>query len=55
MKYMMLSQMMKGKNGGLGDVLPLLMMGGSFGDGLFEGLFDEEDPEETSEAEQDPE
>ncbi|MBO6208638.1 MAG: hypothetical protein J6O73_17150 [Lachnospiraceae bacterium] len=55
MKYMMLSQMMKGKGGGLSDALPLLMMGGSFGDGLFEGLFDEEDPEDAPEAEKDSE
>ena len=48
MKYMMLSQMMKGKNGGLGEVLPLMMMGQGFGDGLFEGLFDEDIAEDVS-------
>ena len=48
-KYMMLSQMMKGDNGstgmsmsgngGMGAMLPLMMMGGNMGD-MFDGMFD---------------
>lgn len=44
MKYMMLSEMMKGNGtsstaGGLGNILPLMMMNGSAGN-MFDGLFD---------------
>ncbi len=52
MKYMMLSQMMKGKEGGLKETLPLLLMGQGMGDGLFDGLFDDE-PEDEPEEERD--
>jgi len=49
LKYMMLSEMMKGgnasSNGGMSGMLPLLLMGRG-GEGLFEGIFDMEDPEE---------
>ena len=46
MKYMMLSEMMKGSSGkgGMNNMLPLLMMGNGGGD-FFEGLFDPEDIE----------
>ena len=46
---MMLSEMMKGgnasSNGGMSGMFPLLLMGRG-GEGLFEGIFDMEDPEE---------
>lgn len=49
MKYMLMSEMMKGGNtiGGnqMGSMLPLMMMGGDFG-GMFDGLFDEDEDEE---------
>ena len=39
MKYMMLSSMMKGKeNGGMGSLLPLMLMGGR--GGMTDDLFD---------------
>lgn len=59
MKYIMLSEMMKGGNGGsMSNMLPLMMMGGGMSD-MFGGMFDfddddEDDSEETeneSEAE----
>ncbi|MBO6166011.1 MAG: hypothetical protein J6O17_06565 [Eubacterium sp.] len=49
MKYMMLSEMMKGNgnnNGALNGILPLMMLGKN-GDGLFDGLFDMEGDEES--------
>lgn len=48
LKYMMLSQMMKGDNGstgmmngngGMSSMLPFMMMGGNMGD-MFDGMFD---------------
>ena len=56
MKYMMISEMMKGNgagNGGagIGSVLPLMMLGKNT-DGLFEGMFDmDEDDDDTDEDE----
>lgn len=51
MKYMLMSEMMKGNNFGSGSgsnaMLPFMMMGGGFGD-MFDGLFDDEE-EETEE------
>ncbi|MBR3307962.1 MAG: hypothetical protein IKI75_12015 [Lachnospiraceae bacterium] len=41
MKYMCLSQMMKGGGGEKNSLLPLLMLGGG-GNGLFEGVFDDD-------------
>ena len=62
MKYMLMSEMMKGNGGfgtgsGMNSMLPFMMMGGSgFGD-MFEGMFDEEDDDEdddtASETEED--
>ena len=50
MKYMMLSAMMKGKEGGFPGLVPLMIgMKGDFG--FMEDLFDE--PEETAEGEED--
>lgn len=41
MKYMMLSEMMKDKNGISGNnLLPLMMMGNGGFDGIFDGMFD---------------
>lgn len=59
MKYMMMSEMMKGNGNGNGDsgmsvMLPFMMMGenaGSIFDGMFE--FDEENSEEDSEESED--
>lgn len=40
MKYMMLSEMMKGNNGNMSNMLPMMMLGGNgFGD-MFDGMFD---------------
>lgn len=55
MKYMMLSEMMKGNSGdsgnGMSAMLPLMMMGGNMGS-IFEGMFDFDDEEaEESEGE----
>lgn len=51
MKYMLMSEMMKGNNFGSGSnaMLPFMMMGGGFGD-MFDGLFDDE-AEEAEEEE----
>ena len=50
MKYMMLSGLMKGKEGGgLSDLLPLMMLGGKT-DGLMEDLFDLDEDETEKEA-----
>jgi len=49
MKYMMLSEMMKGnsKGGGMSELLPLLLLGNK-GDGLFDGIFGlDEDGEDS--------
>lgn len=43
MKYMMLSEMMKGNNGNMSNMLPMMMlMGGGANpfDGMFDGMFD---------------
>lgn len=54
MKYMLMSEMMKGNNFGSGSgsnaMLPFMMMGGGFGD-LFDGLFDDEEEETEEETE----
>lgn len=57
MKYMLMSEMMKGNNFGFGSgsnaILPFMMMGGGFGD-MFDGLLDDEDgtiEDETTEDE----
>jgi len=41
-KYMMMSEMMKGNNssGNMGNILPLMMMGGGNFENMFEGMFD---------------
>lgn len=62
MKYMLMSEMMKGTGGfgtgsGMNSMLPFMMMGGGgFGD-MFEGMFDGEDDGEdddtVSETEED--
>ena len=64
LKYMMLSQMMKGENnssgmlngksGGMSAMLPFMMMGGNMGE-MFDGMFDfdvdnDTDVEEEEEA-----
>ena len=54
MKYMMLSEMMKGNgnnNNGLNGILPLMMLGKK-SDGLFDGLFDLEEDEEDEDEEE---
>ena len=53
MKYMMLSEMMKGSagKGGMNNMLPFLMMGKGGGD-FFEGLFAPEDIEEDDEGDE---
>ena len=55
MKYMMLSEMMKDKNGISGNnMLPLMMMGNGGFDGIFDGMFDfdyDEDDENDEEQE----
>ncbi|MCR5251821.1 MAG: hypothetical protein K6E50_14575 [Lachnospiraceae bacterium] len=43
MKFMMLSQMMKGKNSEQSNLLPLLFLSGKGGEAIFEGMFDMED------------
>lgn len=52
MKYMLMSEMMKGGNavGGnqMGSMLPLMMMGGGFTD-MFDGLFDTDEEDKESE------
>ncbi|MBR5421083.1 MAG: hypothetical protein IK115_08060 [Lachnospiraceae bacterium] len=50
MRFMMLSQMMKGKGGESSNLLPLLMMSGGMGNDLFEGLFEEEGAEAEEEV-----
>ena len=53
MKYMMMSEMMKGNNAmsGMGSMLPFMMMnGGNFGD-MFSGIFDDVSDDETEEVE----
>lgn len=54
MKYMLMSEMMKGNNLGFGSgsnaMLPFMMMGGGFGD-MFDGLFDDEEEETEDETE----
>ena len=54
MKYMLMSEMMKGNNFGSGSgsnaMLPFMMMGGGFGD-MFDGLFDDEEEETEEETE----
>ena len=56
MKYMMLTEMMKGNSGsgtnGMSTMLPLMMMGGNMGD-LFDGMFDfDTDDSESEETEE---
>ena len=58
-KYMMMSEMMKGGSGssGMGNMLPLMMMGNGGFENMFEGMFDfdfsaEDDAEEESEDEE---
>ena len=60
-KYMMMSEMMKGGSGsgssGMGNILPLMMMGNGGFENMFEGMFDfdfsaEDDAEEESEDEE---
>ena len=49
MKYMMLSEMMKGGNGGsMSNMLPLMMMGGGMSD-MFGGMFDFDDDDADDE------
>ena len=49
MKYMMLSSMMKGKEGGMGSLLPLMLLGGKGGaDDLFDfGGFDMDEADDA--------
>lgn len=53
MKYMMLSEMMKGNAGGMGNqmsaMIPFMMMGKDFG-GMFDGMFDFDEEEQEEEA-----
>lgn len=53
MKYMMISEMLKGNGGGsggagIGSIIPLMMLGKNT-DGLFEGMFDMDDMDEADE------
>ena len=56
LKYMMMSEMVKGENGsGMGSMLPLMMLGGGNLEGMFSGMFDldsEDDDEEIKEDEE---
>ena len=55
MKYMMISEMMKGSSGGnMSSMLPFMMMSGMGGDlsNMFDGLFDDEDDDKESEVEE---
>ena len=47
MKYMMLSGMLKGKDGGTSGLLPLMLLGGKGSIGFMDELFDECDEDET--------
>ena len=55
MRYMMMSEMMKGNSdnsgNGMNTMLPLMMMGGNMGS-IFDGLFDFDDGEEDKEVEE---
>jgi len=51
LKFMMLSQMMKGQDKGKMDLLPLLFLSGSAGGGFLDGIFETEDEEEEGETE----
>ena len=57
-KYMMMSEMMKGGSGssGMGNMLPLMMMGNGGFENMFDGMFDfdidTDDAEEESEDEE---
>ncbi|MBR2572160.1 MAG: hypothetical protein IKE30_08585 [Clostridia bacterium] len=50
MKYMMMSAMMKGKEGGMSAMLPMLLMGGRMD--FMDGLFDDEDDGKGTEDEE---
>ena len=49
MKYMMLSGMMKGKEGGMGSLLPLMLLGGKMD--FMEELFSDDEPENDKDEE----
>ena len=57
-KYMMMSEMMKGNNNGTGNsmngMLPMLMLGGGFED-MFDGIFDFDEDEDIDEEKVDEE
>lgn len=48
MKYMMMSEMMKGNSGNMNSMLPFMMMGGNFGE-MFDGIFDMDSEKEEEE------
>ena len=50
MKYMMLSGMMKGRDGGAGSLLPLMLMSGK--NDFLDGLFDDTDDDDTDSADE---
>ena len=51
MKFMMLSSMLKGREGGQSSLLPLLLLGGKADTGFMDELFDEDEDDETIEEE----
>lgn len=56
-KYMMMSEMMKGNNGaenGMNSMLPMMMLGGGFED-MFDGIFDFDEDEDIDEEKIDEE
>lgn len=56
-KYMMMSEMMKGNSGagnGMNGMLPMMMLGGGFED-MFDGIFDFDEDEDEDEDEVDEE
>lgn len=56
-KYMMMSEMMKGNNGagnGMNGMLPMMMLGGGFED-MFDGVFDFDEDEDINEEKIDEE
>jgi len=53
MKYMMMSEMMKGNNGmsGMGSMLPFMMMSGGNFENMFSGIFDDASDDEVEDVE----
>jgi len=55
MKYMMLSGMMKGKEGGMSGLLPMMLLGGRGGFDFMDELFDDGGEDDGEESEKDNE